>query len=239
MKQLWVGAISLLMVLPACDWFISSKTIQGSGIKARQEYPIKDVDELKVSGSGKVILKQGDTESLVIEADDNILPHIEVEVDDGELSIHPERNTNLRSKSGIVYYLTLKEIEEIKLSGVVELESSLIEAKKLEFELSGATKVKARIKTDTLEIEGSGASKLYLEGETNKQKVEIAGSMHYDAGSLQSEIAEIEVLGASRVTVAVRKKLEVEASGVAVISYKGDPEVTKEISGAASVQKVG
>ncbi len=227
------------MVLPACDWFTNSKTIQGSGTRARQEYPIKDVDELKVAGSGKVILKQGDTETLVIEADDNILSHIEVEVDDGELFIHPERNTNFGSRSGIVYYLTLKEIEEIRLSGAVELESSLIEAKKLEFELSGATKIKARIKTDTLEIEGSGASKLYLEGETNKQKVEISGSMHYDAGSLKSEVVEIEVSGASRVTVAVRKKLEVEASGVAVVSYKGDPEVIIDSSGAASVQKVG
>ncbi len=237
MKQF--ALLSLLILLPACDWFANSKTIQGSGIKARQEYPIEDVDELKVAGSGKVILKQGDTESLVIEADDNILPHIIIEVDDGELSIHPEHNSNLRSKSGIVYYLTLKKIEEIELSGAVELESSLIEAKKLEFGLSGATKVKARIKTDTLEIEGSGASKLYLEGETNKQKVEISGSTHYDAGSLQSESAEIEVSGASRVTVAVRKKLEVEASGVAVISYKGDPQVTIDSSGAASVQKVG
>ena len=239
MKRLMVVAFSLLTLLPGCDWFASSKTIQGSGIKAGEERPIKDVDELKVAGSGKVILKQGDTESLVIEADDNILPHIITEVDDGELSIHPEKNMNLRSKSGIMYYLTLKKIEEIKLSGAVDLESSLIEAKKLEFDLSGATKVKACIKTDTLEIEGSGASKLYLEGETNKQEVKISGSMHYDAGSLKSDVAEIEVSGASRVTVAVRKKLEVEASGVAVISYKGDPEVTIDSSGAASVQKVG
>ena len=237
MKQF--ALLSLLILLPACDWFANSKTIQGSGIKARKEYPIEDVDELKVAGSGKVKLKQGDTELLVIEADDNILPHIITEIDDGELFIHPERNTNLRSKSGIVYYLTLKNIEEIKLSGAVDLESSLIEAKKLEFGLSGATKIKARIKTDTLEIEGSGASKLYLEGETNKQEVKISGSMHYDAGSLQSDVAEIEVSGASRITVAVRKKLEVEASGVAVVSYKGNPEVTKEISGAASVEKVG
>ncbi len=237
MKQL--ALISLLSLLPACDWFEKVKTIKGSGIKARQERPIKDVDELKVTGSGKVILKQGATESLVIEADDNILPHIISEVDDGELFIHPERNTNLRSKSGIVYYFTLKQIEEIKLSGAVELESSLIEAKKLEFELAGATKVKARIKTDIVEIEGSGASKLYLEGETNRQKAEISGSVHYDAGSLKSDSAEIEASGASRVTIAVRKQLEIEASGVAVVSYKGDPEVTIDSAGAASVQKVG
>lgn len=229
-----------IVLLPGCDWSSrGGKTIQGAGKKARQERPIKTVNEVQLSGVGKLILTQSDTESLVIKADEKVLPHIISEVDDGTLFIHPANDMQLRSKSEIVYRLSLKNIKEIELSGAVEMEAKSITANELKLECSGSTRIKAGIAVDRLKVDACGSAKIYLEGDAKKQKIEASGSVHYDAGALESARAKIESEGASRVTVAVRKKLEVKSSGVSVVSYKGNPHVKINSSGASSVQKVG
>ena len=107
MKRLFL--LISLALLPGCDWFSqSTKIIQGSGSTVRQERSIQGVDEIKLSGVGKLILKQGESESLVIEADENILPHIVSQVEGDTLSIHPEDHALLRSKSEIIYHVTLQ-----------------------------------------------------------------------------------------------------------------------------------
>lgn len=229
-----------IVLLPGCDWSSDrSKTIQGAGREGRQERPIKDVDEVQIAGVGKLILSQGDTESLIIKGDQLVLDHIKSEVDDGTLYIRPENDVHLRSKTEIEYFLTLKKIKEIELSGAIEMESKSITADELKLEFSGSTRVKAAIDVNKLKVDACGSAKIYLEGEAKKQKVEASGSVHYDAGTLESGRAKIEAEGASRITVAVRKKLEVKSSGVSVVSYKGDPHVKINAFGASSVQKVG
>ena len=233
-------AVSLLVLLPACDWFAGdTKTITGTGRTGKRIVEIKNVKELKAMGAGKIFLKQGKEESLIIQADDNLLPYIVAKVEDGELFLGPKSRTILRSKLGINYYLVVKDLDHIELAGAMELETRSLKTKKLEMELSGATKLKMRVDTIALTAEASGAAKLYIEGRAKKQTVEISGSMHYDAGSLQSESAQVNVSGASRVTIAVSKNLEVEASGVAVVSYKGNPKTDISSFGASSVNKVG
>ncbi len=233
-------AISFLALLPACDWLAAgTKTVTGSGRREKRVVEVKNIQELKAMGCGRIFLKQGEQESLVIHADDNLLPYIVAGVDDGELIIGPKKNTNLISKLGIDYYLVVKEIDHIELSGALELETRSLKAKRLELELSGATKVKARVAVDELLVQASGAAKLYIEGFAKKQTIEIAGSMHYDAGRLQSKSALVEASGASRVTIAVDKSLDVQASGVAVVSYNGNPKTKIESLGASSVSKVG
>ncbi len=238
MKRLFL--LSLFAVVPGCDWFpTNTKVIQGDGKVTRHKRFIENVAEIQLSGVGKFILTQGDTESLVIEADEKVLPFIISDVKDGELSIHPQEHMHLRSKSKIIYHVTLKELHKIELSGSIDMHADKIDSKKLEIEVSGSSRIKAALKVDKLKVKTQGSAKIYFEGDAKRQKVKAAGSVHYDAGSLESQRAKLEVAGASRVTVAVSKKLEVEASGVSVVSYKGNPQVVISSSGASSVQKVG
>jgi len=229
-----------IVLLPGCDWSSDrSKTIQGAGKEARQERPIKDVNEVQISGVGKLIITQGDTESLVIKGDQLVLSHIKSEVDDGTLYISPKDDMQLRSKSEILYYLTVKNIKELGLSGAIELEAKSLKADELKLDISGSSRAQMGIEVDKLKVHLCGSAKIYLEGEAKKQKVEASGSAHYDAGALQSAQAKIQAEGACRVTVAVRKKLYVKSSGVSVVSYKGNPHVKVHSSGAASVKRVG
>lgn len=230
----------IIFLLPGCEWSSQeTKTVQGTGKKARQERPIKDVDELQISGVGKVIITQGDTESLIIKGDELVLPYITSEVDDGTLYIRPQNDLQLRSKSEIVYVITVKNIKEIGVSGALEVQAESLNVDNLKLECSGTSRVQMAIDVDKLKVHICGSSKIYLEGEAKKQKVEASGSAQYDAGTLQSDRAKIQAEDACRVTIAVRKKLHVKSSGVSVVSYKGNPHVKVHSSGASSVQKVG
>lgn len=230
-----------ILLLPACEWWSSKETkvIQGAGKMTRQERPIKDVEELQIGGVGKVVVKQGNEESLVITGDALILPHIISEVDEGTLYIKPADDLQLRSKSEIVYQITVKSLKEIGISGAVELESPLLTSQELKLDCSGATRAQLAVAVDTLKVHVCGSAKLSLEGEAKKQKVETSGSAQYDAGALQSDRAKVTTEGASHVTIAVGKKLEVNSSGVSVVTYHGNPLVKVHSSGASSVEKVG
>ena len=49
--------------------------------------PVSGFDRLSVRYYGDVVLEQGDTEGLVIEADEELLPRIKSEVREGQLTI--------------------------------------------------------------------------------------------------------------------------------------------------------
>lgn len=235
----------LCIVLPGCMWFLTpAKTVVGSGksVKRPLMYMWRDkkpFDTLSVSGIGTVFLTQGDSESIAIEADDNLHEYIKVNMDDNELEIGIEEGVQLRPKTPINYYITFKKINEIELSGAVQLKTPLIQTKKLELELKGSSRADATIKAEKLEVEMAGAAKVNVDGAVEKQKLEIVGAAIYNGGKLQSDSCKIEVSGSARITVQVKDKLEVDASGVAVVAYHGDPEVKVDKSGAVTVNKVG
>ncbi len=71
----------VLFFLPslACGVF-SMNAINGSGNIITQSIDVSNFDRVSLEGSGDVYIEQGQTESLTIEADDNIQPLLETKV---------------------------------------------------------------------------------------------------------------------------------------------------------------
>jgi hypothetical protein len=75
------------------------RSIQGDGDIIEERRPVSDSTCLALTGSGEVFIRQGESESLTIEADKNIMDYIKVEVHDGTLVLgfnEDARNKNIR-----------------------------------------------------------------------------------------------------------------------------------------------
>ncbi len=233
-------SVIIIASLPSCNWLsVQSKIVHGSGQLAKDIRPIKQIKRLSIGGFGNVYLKQGFQESLIIEGDDNLLEHVKTSVKDDTLSISIDESIHVQTKNPINYFIVVNHLNSLDLKGNITFEARALSVPRFDIEISGASRAKARIKVEELGIKGSGSSRIYLEGIAIKQDVTIDGSMHYDAGGLKSHKAKLFVSGASRATVCVKEELEVDASGVAVVSYKGNPRVDINAQGASSVKKVG
>lgn len=103
-----------------------------------------------------------------------------------------------------------------------------------ELEISGASSLHMNgLKTRMVDIESSGACKSILKGVTEKLKVEASGACNVNAKNLVAKYANAEASGAAKCSVNATQSLEWFTSGVAAVTYYGNPKIinTKQAKG--------
>lgn len=213
--------------------------ISMNAFASKQERNVKNFNKIEVSGGFKVILTQGNTEKLVIEADDNILPKIITEVRSGTLIIKLENNTNISNGKDLIAELTFINLDNIDLSGAVNITgTNPMKFSNLEIDGSGATKISLNLSATKLDLDFSGASEITLKGNAPEFEADLSGASEIEAAEFMTRRCNIECSGASNARVNVTESLEVEGSGASKISYTGNPaNVNTDLSGASKLNK--
>jgi hypothetical protein len=194
--------------------------IVGSGNVASEDRAVEDFHGLIASGVGRVEIRHGASESLRITADDNILPILTSEVRNGRLVLGTEPGTSYRTHNDVLFEITVRELDEVTVSGVMAVDASGID-------------------TDRFEVNVSGVSRLTAAGRADRQSVLIAGVSRYDAEDLASRTVEIDVTGLSSAVVRVSERLTGSASGGSVLEYIGNPVVDVAVDFLSTLRKIG
>ena len=100
MKRL---AVYLLIALPlllaagvlAAFSQVRNERIKGNGNVKQESRNATAFTDISTSGAYKVVLEQGNTHSIRVEAEDNLLPYIETAISGGELKIHTKTGPRL------------------------------------------------------------------------------------------------------------------------------------------------
>ncbi|MBC8137681.1 MAG: DUF2807 domain-containing protein [Fibrella sp.] len=218
----------------------AEKRVKGSGVAETDPRPVSDVRQVSVHGIGTLTVEIGTTESLTIEADDNILPYIQVKQNGAAWEIGPTRDASLEPQTPIHYRLRVTRLDALTLSGATKAElKPLPHVAEFDLSLSGATSAQfAEIDADTLKVNASGASRVEINaGSVKQQTIHLSGASRYRAFALRSETASIHGSGTSNVEITATRELNVDASGVTQVHYKGAPPVVKsDTSGVSSVK---
>lgn len=229
--------MTISQLLISCT-FAGPFGIKGSGVKKTETREIGNFTGLDVSGGFEVVLKQGSSQSLVIEADDNLMREIITEVRGGELNIYTRDNVWPNTK--LVAYITFVRLDDIDISGAVKVFSNEnLSFDRLTLDGSGASEIDFTADVRNLEAGFSGASKLHLIGNVNNANIECSGASKLYLADFNANEVRLELSGASYAEVSVIDKLVVEASGASDVKYKGEPKtVTVDTSGASKVRKL-
>jgi len=221
MSRKWLVLLVLGFAVSACT--ITLNYEEGSGVLVTEQRDVSGFDRVSFEGFGTLIITQGSEESLIIEAEDNILPRIETKVRGGTLQISFDTNRwqdIVRPTKSITYTLTVITLDGIALSGAGSIEASGIDAERFDVELSGA---------GSIEISGFAAT----------QEINVSGAGAYDSAELQSEHIDVNISGAGSATVWATESLDVNISGVGNVSYYGDPQVREVITGLGNIKALG
>ncbi len=220
----------------SCMYMIESE--DGNGHVVKQERDVSPFRAIRIGGSFEVSLIQGDRESLVVEADENLMEFITAEVSGHTLIVSSEKN--LRNYDRLRLFITFRELDLIDVSGAVNLYGDeKLTLDDLALEASGASEVNLDLEASSLSVESSGASHISLAGRCREASLESSGASGLKAADLETEKFTLSISGAGEASVFVTNTLDVNVSGASHIKYKGNPpNIKKATSGASSLSKM-
>ena len=211
---------------------------------------VENFNRIKFKDFGKLILIQGEEESLTIEADEELLPELISEVrgttlhlgiaEDWLNRIGKVVSSIFNNKTHkVTYTLTFKDLEKIGVSGQCNLECESLETSQLELNISGMGDMTFKhLDCDSLDMHISGRGEFSAAGRADYQEVRISGSGEYETPHLAGKTAKVVISGQGNATLRVEESLEITISGLGQVNYYGRPKLRQVISGMGKSKRL-
>jgi hypothetical protein len=242
----FVLLVSVALSLSACGMHFSfggsGNMIVGSGKMVSDTREVSGFSSVSVNGSGDATITIGDSESLVIEADDNIAPLIESNVVNGKLVIGLKPGASYSTNRPIRFTISAKSLNGLETSGSGNVNvTNRAAADSFSARTSGSGNIKlAELQVKTLDVHTSGSGNVDVAGgKADSLTVSTSGSGNFSGGGLQCGSATATTSGSGKVTVWVTGSLTARTSGSGDVKYYGQPSVTKNESGSGRVTSLG
>jgi hypothetical protein len=195
----------------------------------------RDVDSFKsviVGGpSSTVHITQGTTNSLEIEATENVLAVIETTVEGDTLNIVSSQciQTTIFSKP-INIYITTPEVDGLTMAGSGKIVSSTgISSDDLNLILSGSGTIDLEIDSEELETLLAGSGIIKLKGEATEHRTTLSGSGTIRAYDLVTNKTIVTISGSGNAYVYAIDELSTQVTGSGSIHYKKQPKIINKI----------
>ncbi len=199
----------------------NAKTVRGSGDVVEENRAVSGVSGVNLATLGHLTIELGDTESLRIEAEDNLMEYIETELRGGLLIIGTQEDIRLDPTRPVNYFLTVTDLDTIVISS------------------SGDIKI-ANLETDSLEVDINSSGSLDIAGGVvNSQDITISSSGSYTAQDLACNEAEVRINSSGSATIWVIDNLEVILNSSGDLRYRGNPSVNSNTNSSGDVIQLG
>ena len=238
MKKITIILLGAIVLLNACMW--NGHRVRGNGKVRTESKQFGDVTGVELHASFDVYISEGSPAGVRIEAEENIIPHIEMHVLNGVLNIEEEDNIRLRPRKPVKIYITSPGYSKIQVhsSGNIIGQTKITNDAKLDLSVSGSGELKLDVDAPEIEANVSGSGEMHLSGDTKKISGDVTGSGELKAMNLKSEEADLQVSGSGNIDVYASIKLDANISGSGDVRYKGEAKINTNISGSGDVRKV-
>jgi hypothetical protein len=194
----------------------ASSSVEGSGVPTTETRSVTAFDGVELSGSNDVVIHVGETRSVRVSGDDNLVGRVTTEVLQGTLVVGttPGSFTTqvpMRVEIGVpsLSALTLSGSGNVTIEGVAQPSFTVT--------LSGSGMVKASGAADDLAVTVSGSGEALL-------------------GDLVAKAVRAVVSGSGLIAVTATESLDAAVPGSGAIEYGGNPSsVTKDVSGSGAI----
>jgi len=179
-----------------------------------------------------VYVTQADEYDIKVEADDNVIDLIGIDIEDGRLKIHAIENIGKATKN---IYVSMPKITSLKSSSGANLSSeNEINSDKLVVDGSSGANINLDVNANEIEIDASSGANLNLKGKADETNIDASSGGNIDAKRLETEYCDADASSGGNLSVHVNKNLNADASSGGNISYSGDAKVkhNKMVSGS-------
>ncbi len=218
-------------------------TIALPSLAQKRSIDVGSFNELSLGISATVYLKQGSDERVEIECDDDLFDKIEFEMKGDRLVIKKEGKWNWNDgwrRSEVDIYVTMKDIEELSVSGSGLIESDgKLETEDVRLSVSGSGDMDLDISSDEMDLRISGSGSIQLNGNAREAEARISGSGRVKAEDLTVKVFEASISGSGSCYITATEEVSANISGSGSVYYSGEPDrVISNSSGSGKVKKM-
>jgi len=214
----------------------------GSTNVVTEDRPVRSFNRVSLTGAGRIIVTQGDEESLTVEAEDNIMPYIKTEVQDGTLILgftDEAKHKEFRVTKPIKFYLSMKEVVGLDIAGPGNIHVPSLHTNQLEVVVNMGGNVSVdSLTAEELVLRLTGRASVEVAGRVVEQNISLAGGS-YRAAKLESQVGTVEVKNLGNASVWATEALDVQISGGGNVEYYGNPRITQKVTGRAKLSSLG
>ncbi len=240
-----LSILALVFSMLACSSLTSTangngQRITGSGPVVEEVRDVKGVTGVELGMQGILHISAGDTTSLRIEAQDNLMQYIETQVSGGTLLIRNTPGYDLRDTRPIEYYLTVEKLDNIEVSSSGDIEVGNLKSNSLSIRSNSSGDIKIDgLDGPSLDVKISSSGEVKISnGQIQEQNIDISSSGDYLAGNLASSTADIDLTSSGSATIWVTDHLNGSLSSSGNIYYAGNPKVNiRTTSSGKAVQR--
>ncbi len=194
----------------------SDSSTTGSGVAETEIRNVPAFDSVELAGGNNVVIRVGGDQSVVVEADDNLLGRVTTKVLSGTLVIG---NTpgGFTTKSPMSVVVTIPRLSELTLAG-------------------GGNIVVDDVRAESLTVTLSGGGNLTASGAARSLRLTLSGSGNIWFTGLVADDVDAVLSGSGNMLVTATKSLEASIPGSGSIAYAGNPpHVTKSVTGSGAI----
>lgn len=236
------------------------RAVHGSGNLVEEIRDFNGISGVSLATAGHLSIEMGNTESLRITADGNLMEFIETEARNGDLSIHTTSNVRLEPSSPISYRLTVKDLKKISIysSGDIQapklkadsfsiavassgdLSMDGLEAEKLRVEIMSSGDVSlGNLIAASLQVNISSSGDLEIAGgEVKTQDIALNSSGDYIAPNLASSEVKANLNSSGSATIRVSENLIANLNSSGDLRYHGNPTVNINKNSSGNVSRI-
>ena len=232
-------ALLSLALLPATS---QSASVTGSGKLATETRPLPEFQAIGLSGSMDLVVRQGNSQSVQVQADDNLLQFLETVVETGQegpaLKVRWKKGQSTFTRSKILVTVVVPKLTALSAAGSGDMSVEAFNTPVFKLAISGSGDVKlVGMSTADLGIQISGSGDVAGSGSAARLKISIAGSGDVRLGEMKSDDVTVTIAGSGDAVVYAQKTLEVSIAGSGDVSYTGNATVKSRVAGSGSLSK--
>ena len=204
-----------------------------------KDLEIGNFDEITMSGIFKVRIRKGNQSIITLSGSERYVEQVEVYNNNGQLEIEWDRgHRSFRRRSNeINVNIITPELKGIDLGGASNTHITGFSNKNFSIRLNDKAQAEVDLDLDFLDVFLDGASELELLGNAHELEVELHGASKLNAFGFAVEEVSLETHGASNAKVNALNTLDINATGVSSVRYRGNAVVEINKSRTSTVRE--
>jgi len=239
-----------IMIITGCNK--SGIRVKGNGNMTTETRSLSAFSIMINEGAFDVYIIQDSVSEVTIEAESNLISHIDTDVSGTTLTI--DTRDNLKNTKPMKLYIRTPDVNGVTLSGSGIIDLGSISTDNIEVSLSGSGDISGivnagfisvsingsgsadmGVQCNQIETSISGSGDMYFDGLATTAHYNISGSGAVKAYNLELSNCYTNISGSGNMYVHATEILDVKISGSGSVYYIGTPQINIDITGSGSV----
>ncbi|MEN8817340.1 MAG: head GIN domain-containing protein [Nonlabens sp.] len=223
------------------QWWKSNKRVKGNGEVISKTFNTSDYDKISGSNSIDITLVKGKEGTITVQAESNIMEHLEIEVNGNKLEIGIEDGYNINTRKGIKVRVPVEKIFSLSMAGSGDIKSNMtLKSRDMQISVAGSGDIAVAVESEKLDVSIAGSGDVKISGRTEYLDASVAGSGGISGFDLKANHVDASIAGSGDVSVyCTGGKLKASIVGSGDLRYKGTTsEVKKNIMGSGEITKM-